>query len=157
MYENGVLLCSTCNHSWESHTCKFFTFPSAVKAKDEYKQWIHQIKLFTVFIENLSFWKECKIQQFDWMCYFHQLKILWKFMIIACKQFMIAFVLCITVPGFCFCFTLALPCIVNWNGAWIELLQWHHTLFSPCASRYFWGSEFLGHVIIKYFSHQPRI
>ena len=46
-----VYFCApTYNHSTESHTCKFFPFQSAVKAKDKYKRWIPPIRLVTVFI-----------------------------------------------------------------------------------------------------------
>ncbi|XP_015764209.1 PREDICTED: uncharacterized protein LOC107343157 [Acropora digitifera] len=34
----------TCSHSSESHTCKFFSFPSDKKEKDQYKRWIRLIR-----------------------------------------------------------------------------------------------------------------
>ena len=47
---NGLLLCSTCSHSSESHTCKFFAFPSDKKEKDKYKRWIRLITFVTALI-----------------------------------------------------------------------------------------------------------
>ena len=48
-----------CSHqSSESHTCKFFAFPSNKKEKDQYKQWIRRIRFVLSFFlkEHHKIW-----------------------------------------------------------------------------------------------------
>lgn len=42
-----------CNHHSESHTCKFYAFPSKEKKKEEYKRWIRLLR-FEFFFVNLN-------------------------------------------------------------------------------------------------------
>ena len=133
----------TYNHSTGSHTCKFFPFQSAVKAKDKYKRWIPPIRVVTVFIENLSFWKQRKIQQFWADALFSSTRDLAeiydrRMRAVACgvySWFMIAFVLCIMVFFFFIFITLycepelslnrtvTVTAYICFHHAWAEILE----------------------------------
>ena len=151
-----VYFCApTYNHSTESHTCKFFPFQSDVKAKDKYKWWIPPIRLVTVFIENLSFWKQRKIQQFWADALFSSTRNLAEIYdrpmrAVACgvyRWFMIAFVLCIMVFFLFFFFifitlycepelglnrTVTVTAYICFHHAWAEILEAVNS-YVPCV------------------------
>ena len=64
----------TCSHSSESHTCKFFAFPSDKKEKDQYKRWIRLIRLVTALTILNNSKNIIKFGDVLWACDFHRLE-----------------------------------------------------------------------------------
>ena len=66
---NTMVYCfvPTCSHSSESHTCKFFAFPSDKKEKDEYKRWIRLIR-FVNGTYNYRFAQKNILQFGNFLC-----------------------------------------------------------------------------------------